>query len=79
MFTANSSKNAQSYCQPTEESICYNLPLHSHNEDHIHHPQILKLVSGTNTKWTLNRDKKHNKIYQKVTKKLLQEKILISK
>ena len=32
----------------------------------------LKLASGTHTKWILNRDKKHNEIYQKVTKKLLQ-------
>ena len=29
-------------------------------------------ASGTHTEWILNRDKKHNKIYQKVTKKLLQ-------
>ena len=35
-FTANSSKNTQGYCQPTKESICYNLPLHIHNEDHFH-------------------------------------------
>ena len=69
MFTANSSKNTQSNCQPTKESICYNLPLHTYNEDHFHQPQILKLVSGTHTEWTLNRDKKHNEIYQKVTKK----------
>ena len=72
MFTANSHKNAQSYCQPNKESICYNLPLHRHDEDHFHHPQILKLASGTHTEWILNRDKKHNEIYQKVTKKLLQ-------
>ena len=31
MFTANSSKNTQGYCQPTKESICYNLPLHTHD------------------------------------------------
>ena len=46
MFTANSSKNAQGYCKPPKESICYNLPLHTHDEDHFHHPQILKLASG---------------------------------
>ena len=34
--------------------------------------QILKLASGTHTEWILNRDKKHNEIYQKITKKLLQ-------
>ena len=34
-------------------------------------PQILKLASA-HTKWILNRDKKHNEIYQTVTKKLLQ-------
>ena len=72
MFTANSHKNAQGYCQPTKDSICYNLPLHTHDEDHFHHPQILKLASGTHTEWILNRDKKHNEIYQKITKKLLQ-------
>ena len=72
MFTADSHKNAQGYCQPNKDSICYNLPLHTHDEDHFHHPQILKLASGTHTEWILNRDKKHNEIYQKVTKKLLQ-------
>ena len=58
MFTANSHKNAQGYCQPNKDSICYNLPLHTHDEDHFHHPQILKLASGTHTEWILNRDKK---------------------
>ena len=72
MFTANSHKNAQSHCQPNKDSICYNVPLHTLDEDHFHHPQILKLASGTHTEWILNRDKKHNEIYQKVTKKLLQ-------
>ena len=46
--------------------------LYTHDEDHFHRPQILKLASGTHTEWILNRDKKHNEIYQKVTKKLLQ-------
>ena len=72
MFTANAHKNAQGYCKPNEDSICYNLPLHTHDEDHFHQPQILKLASGTHTEWILNRDKKHNEFYQKVTKKLLQ-------
>ena len=72
MFTANAHKNAQGHCTPTKDSICYNLPLHTHDEDQFHHPQILKLASGTHTEWILNRDKKHNEIYQKVTKKLLQ-------
>ena len=72
MFKSNSSKNAQGYCQPTKESICYNIPLHTHDEHHIHHPQILKLASGTHTEWVLNRDKTHNENYQKITKKLLQ-------
>ena len=72
MFTANSHKNTQGYCQPNKDSVCYNLPLHTHDEDHFHHPQILKLASGTHTEWILNRDKKHNEIYQRVTKKLLQ-------
>ena len=72
MFTANAHKNAQGYCQPNKNSICYNLPLHTLNEDHFHHSQILKLAFGTHTEWILNRDKKHNEIYQKITKKLLQ-------
>ena len=69
MFTANAHKNAQGYCQPNKDSICYNLPLHTHDEDHFHHQQILKLASGTHTEWILNRDEKHNEVYQKVTKK----------
>ena len=74
MFTAKSSKNTQGYCQPTKESICYNLSLHNHDVDHFHHPQILKLASGTHTEWILNRDKKHNEIYQNFFTKI---KILI--
>ena len=73
IFTANAHKNAQGYCQPNKDSICYNLPLHTHNEDHFHRPQILKLSFGTHTEWILKRDKKYNEIYQKVTKKLLQK------
>ena len=72
MFTAKAHKNAQGHCKPNKDSICYNLPLQTHDEDHFHHPQILKLASGTHTEWILNRDKKHNEIYQKVTEKLLQ-------
>ena len=45
---------------------------YTHDEDHFHHPQILKLASGTHNEWILNRDEKHNEIYQKVSKKLLQ-------
>ena len=72
MFTANAHKNAQGFCKPNKDSICFNLPLHTHDEDHFHYPQILKLASSTHTEWILNRNKKHNEIYQKVTKKLLQ-------
>ena len=72
MFTANAHKNTQGYCQPNKDSICYNLPLHTHDEDHFHYPQILKLASSTHTEWILSRDKKPNEIFQKVTKKLLQ-------
>ena len=50
---------------------CYKLPLHTHDKYHFHHQQILKLASVTHTEWILNRDKKHNEIYQKVTKKLI--------
>ena len=52
-------------------TMVYAIPLHTHDEDHFHHPQILKLASGTHTEWILNRDEKHNEIYQKVLKKLL--------
>ena len=65
MFTANAHKNAPSYCQPNEDSICYNLPLQPHDENHFHHPQFLKLAFGTHIEWFLLRDKKHNEIYQK--------------
>ena len=65
MFTANSSKNTQGYCQPTKESICYKLPLHTHNEDHFHHPQNLKLASGTHTELNLIRDRKQVKFIKK--------------
>ena len=71
MLTANSSKDTQGYFQPTKEPICFNLLLHTLDEDHFHHAQILKLAYGTHTEWILNRDKKHNENYQKVTKKLL--------
>ena len=71
MFTANSSKNTQLFCQPTTESICYNLPLHTHDEDHFHHPQILKLASGTHIEWVVNRDKKPKRNLSKSFKKIL--------
>ena len=51
MFTANSSKNAQGFGRPTEESLCYNLSLHTHDENHFHRRQFLKLASGTFTEW----------------------------
>ena len=50
MFTANASKN-QDDCQPNKDSICYNLPLHTQDEDHFHHPHILNLASGLHTEW----------------------------
>ena len=58
-------KNTQGYCQPTKESVCYNLSLHMHDEDHIHHPQILKLDSRTHIEWILNRDKEYKGIVKK--------------
>ena len=65
-FTANSSENIQGYCQPDKDSIYYNLPFHSHDEDRFHYPKILKLASGTHREWILNRDTDHNEIYQKI-------------
>ena len=55
MFTANSHKNARGYCQPNKDSIFYNLPSHTHDEDHFHHPQILKLASGTHTNFNTQK------------------------
>ena len=52
-----------SYCQPAKESICFKLSLYTHNEDHFHRPQILKLAFGTHTGCFLNRDR----IYQSQT------------
>ena len=50
MFKANPHKNAQGFFQPNKDSDFYNLPLHTHDEDHFHHPQILKLAFGTQRK-----------------------------
>ena len=72
MFTANAHKKAQSYCQPNKDSICYNLPLHKHDEDHFHHPQTLKLASK---EMDFTKRKKDNEIYQKVTKNCYKGKI----
>ena len=54
MFTANAHKNIQGYYQPNKDSICYNLLLHTHDEDYFQHPQFLKLAIGTYTEWVLN-------------------------
>ena len=66
MFTATSLKNAQGYCQRKKNIFCYNLPLHTHDEDHLHLTQIQKLASGTHTELILNRyKKKRNETCQK--------------
>ena len=65
MITANASKSTQGYCQPNKYSIGYNLPLHTHDGDHFHNPQILKLASGTHTEWILNRNKNTMKFIKK--------------
>ena len=66
MFTANAHKNAQGYSQTNKDSMCYNQPLYTDDEDHFHHPQILKLESDPHTNWILNRDKKTQEFYQKL-------------
>ena len=66
MFTENSIKNSQGYCQPTKGSVCYKLPLHAHDEDRFQHPQSLQLYSGTHREWILNRDENYNENYQKL-------------
>ena len=63
----NLPKNAQGYCQPNKDSVCYNVSLNTHDADHFHYPQILKLASGTYTEGILNR---HKKNIMKFTKKL---------
>ena len=65
MFTANPHKNDQVYCQPNKDSKCYNFPLHTHDEDHFHHPQILTLASSTHTEWILNKNKDKMKFIKK--------------
>ena len=43
IFSAIAHKKAQGYCQPNKNSIYYNLPLHTHDEDHhFRHPQTSK-------------------------------------
>ena len=71
MFTLSSSNNAQCYCQPTKDSIYNNLPLHTHDADHFHHPKLLKLASGTYTERILKHDREHNEVYQEIAKKLV--------
>ena len=39
---------------------------------YFHHPQILKLASGADADWILNKDKKHTEIYHKIAQKLMQ-------
>ena len=63
MFTANAQKMHKVIFSLTK--ICYNLPLHTQDEDHFNHPQILKLASGTRTEWILNRDKNIIKFIKK--------------
>ena len=79
MFTANSHKNTQGHCQPNKDSVCYNLPLHTHDEDHFHHPQILKLVSGTHNEWILNRIKNTMKSTKKKQRNCYKGKTLTAK
>ena len=49
---ANSSKNAKRHCHPTKDSL---LPLHTHEEDHFHYPQNLKLAFIKNTRKFIKR------------------------
>ena len=65
MFTANDHKITQGFCQPNKDSICNNPPFYTHGEDHFHHPQILKIASGTHIEWILNRDKNIMKYIKK--------------
>ena len=82
MFTGNSSKNAQGYCQPTKESICYNLRVYvtiyvtirsfssSNNlKISIRNTYRVDFKQRQNTQWNL----------QESNKKLLQKKNFNSK
>ena len=51
-------QKTQVYCQPTKESRCYDLPLHTHDEDYFHRTRYLKLASGAHTEKILSREMK---------------------
>ena len=57
-FTANLSKNAQHFCKNQKKIQYVKTSLHTHDKDHVHYPQDLKLASGTHTEWILSRDSK---------------------
>ena len=59
MLTAIADKNAKGYCQPNKDSICYNLPQHTHVEGKFHHPRILKIASSTHNEWIMSRDEEN--------------------
>ena len=49
MFIGNSSKIHKVVINPLKNQyVCYNPPLHNHDEDHFHHPQILILANTPN-------------------------------
>ena len=79
MFTANSHKTHKVIVNQikTQFVITYHY-IHTMKIIIITH-KILKLASGTHTEWILIRDKKHNEIHQKVTKKCYKGKILMNK
>ena len=66
IFTANFPKKAQSYW--LKDSVCYNVPLHAHDEELFQHPQVLKLAIGTHTEWIFNQERKHKENYEKIAK-----------
>ena len=78
MFTANSSKTHKfiANLQKNENVITYHY-IHMMKINFITQKKI-KLASGTHTEWIFNRDKKHNEIYQKISKKLLERQNLHS-
>ena len=79
IFKANSSKHAQRYCQPTKNFFYYNLPPHTHDEIQFHHPQFLKLASGTHTESSFNRDKKTTLFIKKSRKNCYKDRIFTHK
>ena len=63
-------------CNPSDKSAFNTQPTHTHLENHFSHPKIAKLQKGTFAKWFLDKEKRYNDTYQKITKILQNRKKL---